>query len=230
METSVIMNSTTHPKLVYFPPSPLSPSIPPSLSLSLYSKGNHIVVGVGGECCSMEVRVQEGTSRHGDADDVISSKKLKRRRKHSQSKDDKVCCSFITFNMYCTVSIQDSGVKSGQSHMVMSHARIQTDFSEECYQKVVMFTCDGERIVTGGSDGVVRVWEVRQRVRERGERGRECMCFLYYSILHLKKFVSSKVMKMKLKVSHVILQNTRYIVYTIYGDIHHSTILGSLNV
>ena len=77
--------------------------------------------------------------------------------------------------MYCTVSIQDGGVKSGQSHMVMSHARIQTDFSEECYQKVVMFTCDGERIVTGGSDGVVRVWEVREREREARERGSVCV-------------------------------------------------------
>ena len=47
---------------------------------------------------------------------------------------------------------------------------MQTDFSEEPYQRVVSFTCDGGRVVTGGGDGVVRVWEVRcvsVSVRER---------------------------------------------------------------
>ena len=48
----------------------------------------------------------------------------------------------------------------GQSHIVIERARVQTDFSEECYQKVVSFTCDGGGVVTGGSDGVIRVWEV----------------------------------------------------------------------
>ena len=37
---------------------------------------------------------------------------------------------------------------------------MRTDFSEECYQRVVSFTCDGGSVVTGGSDGVIRVWEV----------------------------------------------------------------------
>ena len=45
--------------------------------------------------------------------------------------------------------------------MVTVKARVQTDFSKECYQKVVAFTCESVRVVTGGSDGVVRVWEVR---------------------------------------------------------------------
>ena len=51
-------------------------------------------------------------------------------------------------------------MNSGQSRMVIELARVQTDFSDECYQRIVSFTSDGGRVVTGGSDAVIRVWEV----------------------------------------------------------------------
>lgn len=41
-------------------------------------------------------------------------------------------------------------------------ASIRTDFSEgDSYQKVVHFNYDGSLLVTGGCDGVLRVWKVR---------------------------------------------------------------------
>ncbi len=43
---------------------------------------------------------------------------------------------------------------------------IRTDFAPgaDCYQKVVRFCRDGSKLVTGGMEGVVRVWRVSQRV------------------------------------------------------------------
>jgi prolactin regulatory element-binding protein len=110
METGVVMNSATHPK-----------------------RGNHLAVGVGGDCCALELVKKAETPKK-------ESNKAKRRKK-SKSDDE------------------GSTTNSGQSHSVMVQSRAQTDFSDECYQKVVSFTCDGGRVVTGGSDGVVRVWE-----------------------------------------------------------------------
>ena len=39
---------------------------------------------------------------------------------------------------------------------------VKTDFASgaDCYQKVVRFCYDGSRLVTGGMEGVVRVWKV----------------------------------------------------------------------
>ena len=39
---------------------------------------------------------------------------------------------------------------------------IRTDFAPgaDCYQKVVRFCRDGSKLVTGGMEGVVRVWRV----------------------------------------------------------------------
>ena len=39
---------------------------------------------------------------------------------------------------------------------------VKTDFASgaDCYQKVVRFCHDGSRLVTGGMEGVVRVWKV----------------------------------------------------------------------
>ena len=42
----------------------------------------------------------------------------------------------------------------------MKGASVQSDFGRDAYQRVVEFVCDGGRVVTGGSDGVLRVWEV----------------------------------------------------------------------
>ena len=68
--------------------------------------------------------------------------------------------------------IQDKPNSTGQSsRIVIKSARVQTDFSEEPYQRVVSFTCDGGRVVTGGGDGVVRVWEVRCVCECEGESG-----------------------------------------------------------
>ena len=44
--------------------------------------------------------------------------------------------------------------------VVEEKVRVPTDFSGESHQKVVSFTCDGGKLVTGGSDGIVRVWQV----------------------------------------------------------------------
>lgn len=43
-----------------------------------------------------------------------------------------------------------------------SKGLIRTDFAAgaDCYQKVVRFCYDGSRLVTGGMEGVVRVWKV----------------------------------------------------------------------
>ena len=38
---------------------------------------------------------------------------------------------------------------------------VRTDFSDkDSYQKVVRFNHDGSLIVTGGCDGIVRLWKV----------------------------------------------------------------------
>lgn len=41
---------------------------------------------------------------------------------------------------------------------------VKTDFASgaDCYQKAVRFCHDGSRVVTGGMEGVVRVWKVSQ--------------------------------------------------------------------
>ena len=41
---------------------------------------------------------------------------------------------------------------------------METDFATggDCYQKVVRFCHDGSKLVTGGTEGVVRVWKVSQ--------------------------------------------------------------------
>ena len=56
-----------------------------------------------------------------------------------------------------------------------SKASIQTDFAAgaDCYQKVVRFCYDGSMLVTGGMEGVVRVWKVSMCMwgREGG-----CVC------------------------------------------------------
>lgn len=43
-----------------------------------------------------------------------------------------------------------------------SKRSIRTDFAAgtDCYQKAVRFCYDGSRLVTGGVEGVVRVWKV----------------------------------------------------------------------
>ena len=43
-----------------------------------------------------------------------------------------------------------------------SKGSIRTDFAAgtDCYQKAVQFCYDGSRLVTGGMEGVVRVWKV----------------------------------------------------------------------
>ena len=43
---------------------------------------------------------------------------------------------------------------------------VRTDFATgaDCYQKVVRFCHDGSKLVTGGMEGVVRVWRVSQYV------------------------------------------------------------------
>ena len=56
---------------------------------------------------------------------------------------------------------------------MVTSGQVQTDFSDECYQRVVSFTCDGGKVVTGGSDGVIRVWEVSIM------RGGRCTCIKY---------------------------------------------------
>ena len=47
-------------------------------------------------------------------------------------------------------------------------ASTQSDFAEtDSYQKVVKFSHDGAYVVTGGVDGVVRVWKVSVRVEHK---------------------------------------------------------------
>ena len=43
-----------------------------------------------------------------------------------------------------------------------SKGSIRTDFAAgvDCYQKAVRFCYDASRLVTGGMEGVVRVWKV----------------------------------------------------------------------
>ena len=68
---------------------------------------------------------------------------------------------YIVYVCVCVHSLsQDKKGNSSQSCSVVTSARVQTDFSKESYQRVVSFTCDGRRVVTGGSDSVIRVWEV----------------------------------------------------------------------
>ena len=47
-------------------------------------------------------------------------------------------------------------------------ASTQSDFAKtDSYQKVVKFTNDGVYVVTGGVDGVVRVWKVSVRTEHK---------------------------------------------------------------
>ena len=55
---------------------------------------------------------------------------------------------------------KDSEVKV-QKVKVQEMGCVQTDFgAKDAYQKVVRFTALGSKVVTGGMDGVVRVWKV----------------------------------------------------------------------
>lgn len=48
---------------------------------------------------------------------------------------------------------------------------VKTDFAPgvDCYQKVVRFCHDGLKLVTGGMEGVVRVWRVSVSCEGEGE-------------------------------------------------------------
>ena len=58
-----------------------------------------------------------------------------------------------------TSSIEEL-MKTGKIY-VKDTGSVRTDYSDkDSYQKVVCFCHDGSRILTGGIDGVVRVWKV----------------------------------------------------------------------
>ena len=60
----------------------------------------------------------------------------------------------------------DKHNSSGTEALCLSKiTSIQTDFGEgDSYQKVVCFNFDGSLLVTGGCDGVVRIWKVHARI------------------------------------------------------------------
>ena len=56
---------------------------------------------------------------------------------------------------------EDSEEVKVQKVKVQEMGCVQTDFgAKDAYQKVVRFTALGSKVVTGGMDGVVRVWKV----------------------------------------------------------------------
>lgn len=49
-----------------------------------------------------------------------------------------------------------------QNFSLEENGSVKTDFAPgtDCYQKVVKFCHDGSKLVTGGMEGVMRVWRV----------------------------------------------------------------------
>lgn len=67
-----------------------------------------------------------------------------------RSTEHLLCC--------CVIII---GGSNHESIFLSTVGSIRTDFNEgDSYQKVVRFGYDGSRLVTGGCDGVLRVWKV----------------------------------------------------------------------
>ena len=54
------------------------------------------------------------------------------------------------------------GVEELRNFNLQIKGSVKTDFATgaDCRQKVVRFCHDGSRLVTGGTEGVVRVWKV----------------------------------------------------------------------
>ena len=69
--------------------------------------------------------------------------------------------------LLCTVGKSaDSNIEELRNISLEESGSVQTDFTTgaDCYQKVVRFCRDGSKLVTGGVEGVVRVWRVSQCV------------------------------------------------------------------
>ena len=62
----------------------------------------------------------------------------------------------------CTVGRSVDSVQELQNFSLEGSGSVKTDFAPgaDCYQKVVRFCRDGSKLVTGGMEGVVRVWRV----------------------------------------------------------------------
>lgn len=64
---------------------------------------------------------------------------------------------------------------------------VKTDFAPgtDCYQKVVRFCHDGSKLVTGGMEGVMRVWRVSLCVCYEVGGGYNIQTVMYYTYYHI---------------------------------------------
>eukprot|EP00124_Ichthyophonus_hoferi_P001827 Ihof_evm8s107 gene=Ihof_evmTU8s107 len=113
------------------------------MSMTLHPEGDTVLVGMDGVCkvYSMTKEVPDETSK--DSKETVVEKDDGKDKKSEDEKSEP--------------GVEDVPVSTPSFHLESSQT---TDFSEEePYQKVVRLNKDGSQILTGGADGIARLWK-----------------------------------------------------------------------